>query len=70
MVSVLYAAQWFLTVFSCPFPPSFACRVIDIMLVERGDGILQRTAMAVMAECASDLMELDDFEDIITLLKV
>lgn len=40
------------------------------MLVERSDAILQRTAMAVMAECASDLMELDDFEDIITLLKV
>ena len=26
VVPVLFASQWFLTAFSCPFPVSFACR--------------------------------------------
>ena len=34
MVPVLYASQWFLTVFSCPFPSAFACRIIDVILAE------------------------------------
>lgn len=70
VVSVLFAAQWFLTAFSCPFPPAFSSRVIDIMLVEDSDAIMQRAALAVMAECAADLMQLDDFEEIITFLKM
>lgn len=30
--SVLYASQWFMTLFSTPFPSHFSARVIDIML--------------------------------------
>ena len=69
-VPVLYASQWFLTIFSCPFPATFSCRVIDVMLTENSANILLRAALAVLAECEEDLMKLDDFEDLITYLKV
>eukprot|EP00873_Tetraselmis_striata_P025428 jgi/Tetstr1/445692/TSEL_003495.t1 len=67
---MLYASQWFLTAFACPFPTTFASRVIDVMLAEHQGGMLMRVALAVMAECEAEIVELDDFEDIITHLKV
>jgi hypothetical protein len=30
--SVLYASQWVMTAFACPFPASFAARIIDVLL--------------------------------------
>lgn len=66
---MLYASQWFLTAFACPFPTTFASRVIDVMLAEHQGGMLMRVALAVMAECEAEIVELDDFEDIITHLK-
>ena len=67
---VLYASQWFLTIYSCPFPATFACRVIDVMLTEHSSNVLMRAALAVLAECEDDLLQLHDFEDLITYLKV
>ena len=40
VVPVLYASQWFLTAFSCPFPSAFACRIIDVMMAEGNTEIL------------------------------
>ncbi|GMH41766.1 hypothetical protein BSKO_09676 [Bryopsis sp. KO-2023] len=68
--AVLYASQWLMTAFACPFPPSFVARVIDIMLIENNDGCMQRAAFAVLAECEEEILALDDFEDILTYLKV
>ena len=67
---MLYASQWFLTIFSCPFPATFACRVIDVMLTEHSSNIMLRAALAVLAECAADLLQLHDFEALIPYLKV
>lgn len=67
---MLYASQWFLTIFSCPFPATLACRVIDVMLTEHSPNIMLRVALAVLAECEDDLLQLHDFEDLITYLKV
>ena len=67
---VLYASQWFLTAFSCPFSAAFSARVIDVMLTENCPDIMLRTALVVLAECQEDLLQLADFEDIITFLKV
>ena len=67
---MLYASQWFLTCFSCPFPAKFACRVIDVLLQEAQPHVLLRVALAVVAECEADILQLHDFEDIITFLKV
>lgn len=36
VVPVLFASQWLLTCFSCPFPVGFACRLVDVMLQARG----------------------------------
>lgn len=70
MIPVLFASQWFLTAFACPFPVSFACRVIDGLLAENGSEVLLRVGLAIMAECEADLLLRDDFEDLLTFLKV
>jgi len=67
---MLYASQWFLTAFACPFPTTFAARLIDVMLAEQNGVMLMRTALAVMAECEVEIVSLNDFEDIINHLKV
>ena len=56
MVPVLYASQWFLTAFSCPFPVSFACRLLDATLLANGDGVMLKAALAILAECEGDLL--------------
>ena len=70
VVPVLYASTWLLTAFACPFPPAFSGRVIDVMLTEGRTHVLLRAALAVMLSCAEDLLALDDFEALITHLKV
>jgi hypothetical protein len=35
VVPVLFASQWLLTCYSCPFPVGFACRLVDVMLQAR-----------------------------------
>lgn len=70
VVPVLYASQWLLTCFSCPFPVNMSCRLIDIMLLENSDAILLRCAMCILAECEAELLMQDDFEELLTYLKV
>ncbi|KAG7673898.1 hypothetical protein KSW81_007078 [Nannochloris sp. 'desiccata'] len=69
-VPVLYASQWFLSTFACPFPVGFACRLIDVMLAENSDAVLMRVALAIMAECEAELLMQEDFEELLTYLKV
>lgn len=69
-VPVLYATQWLLSMFSCPFPVPFCARLIDIMLLQGNDNIMLRTAISVMAEFESELLIQDDFEALLTYLKV
>ena len=61
VVPVLYASQWFLSAFTCPFPVGFACRLVDVMLVENSDAVLMRAALAVMAESEPELLMQEDF---------
>jgi hypothetical protein len=37
---VLYASQWFLTLFACPFPSAFCARIIDIIMFTGSTDIL------------------------------
>ncbi|KAI8114040.1 hypothetical protein M9434_002166 [Picochlorum sp. BPE23] len=67
---VLYASQWFLSLFSCPFPVPFCARIIDIMLLEGSDAIILRTAIAIMGECEAELMMQENFEELLMYLKV
>lgn len=66
----LYAAQWVLTAFACPFPAPFAARVLDALLTERRAAPLIRVALAVAAECEPDLAAARDFESAVAVLKV
>lgn len=70
VVPVLYASQWFLTAFSCPFPTVFSCRVVDVMLTENCGHAMLRVGLAVIKACSGALLELHDFEDLVTHLKV
>jgi len=70
VVPVLYASQWLLTCFSCPFPINFSCQLVDVMLMENSDAVLLRCALCVLAECESELIMQDDFEEMLTYLKV
>lgn len=69
-MSVLYASQWFLSLFSCPFPVPFCSRLLDVIFLEGGDNILQRVSISIMAEFEAELMMQDDFEELLTYLKV
>ena len=68
-VPVLYASQWLLTCFACPFSAPVACRVIDALLIENRPHCLLRVALALLAELEADLLALDDFEELITFIK-
>eukprot|EP00775_Hariotina_reticulata_P010660 gene10660-10819_t len=68
--ALLYAAQWLMTTYSCPFPVHVAARVLDVLLQSDSDAILPRLGLAVMKELQQHLLELDDFEALITYLKV
>lgn len=67
---VLYASQWFLTLFACPFPSAFCARIIDIIMFTGSTDILLQTALAVVMECELELLEMTEFEDLLTHLKV
>jgi len=66
---VLYASQWLLTCFACPFSSAVACRVIDALLIENRPHCLLRVALALLAELEPELLALDDFEELITCIK-
>jgi len=68
--ALLYAAQWLMTTYSCPFPVHVAARVLDVLLQSDSDAILPRLGLEVMRELQPHLLELDDFEALITYLKV
>lgn len=67
---VLYASQWFLTAFACPFNIDFVCRLLDVLFLEGSDKFMIRAAFAVLAEIGEDLLAMSDFEDILTHIKV
>jgi hypothetical protein len=64
--ALLYAAQWLMTTYSCPFPVHVAARVLDVLLQSGSDTILPRLGLEVMRELQPHLLELDDFEALIT----
>lgn len=47
-----------------------SARAVPAAPAEGDDTIMLRTALTIMAECEADLFMLDDFEELITYLKV
>lgn len=70
VAAVLYASQWYLTSFACPFNENFAARVLDMIIVEQSSTPLVKLAFAVLTELGEGLLELDNLEDILTAIKV
>lgn len=68
--AVLYASQWILTCFSCPFAEAFAARVVDMMMTQNSSKPLLRVAFAVLAELGPELLQQDNLEDILIQIKV
>ncbi|KAI8462415.1 MAG: rab-GTPase-TBC domain-containing protein [Monoraphidium minutum] len=67
---VLYASQWFMTLFASPFPLHFGGRILDVLLQGRDGAVLPRVGLALMEALQGELLALDDFEAIITAVKV
>ncbi len=59
-----------MTLYASPFPLQFSGRVLDVLLQSRSDGVLVRVALALLEALQSELLALDDFEAIITSVKV
>jgi len=69
---VLYAAQMLMTWFASPFPFQFGGRVLDLLLQSGGHGcnLLLRVALSLLEALQTELLSLDDFESLITTIKV
>lgn len=64
----LYAAPWILTVFSSHFPLGFVARVFDLLFLESFD-VIFRCAIALLEVHKEQLLQRDNFEDIMNYLK-
>ncbi|XP_062553983.1 TBC1 domain family member 1 isoform X2 [Armigeres subalbatus] len=64
----LYAAPWILTVFSSHFPLGFVARVFDLLFLESFD-VIFRCAIALLDVHKEQLLQRDNFEDIMNYLK-
>ncbi|XP_055633697.1 TBC1 domain family member 1 isoform X2 [Toxorhynchites rutilus septentrionalis] len=64
----LYAAPWILTVFSSHFPLGFVARVFDLLFLESFD-VIFRCAIALLEVHKDQLLQRDNFEDIMNYLK-
>eukprot|EP00873_Tetraselmis_striata_P007410 jgi/Tetstr1/427674/TSEL_017799.t1 len=69
VLTALYASAWFLTLFASEMPLSFVGRMLDVLLSASDDSVLMKVALRIMAELQPRLLELQDMESIITLIK-
>ena len=58
----LYAAPWFLTLFTALFPLNFSLRIFDLVMVH-GMVIIFRVALILMAYCTDDIITCESFEE-------
>ena len=70
--AALYAAQWLLTSFAAPFPPAFAARMLDAVLIEGSINPLLRVSVAATKACEAKLMATPrgDFEAAVGVVKL
>lgn len=65
---VLFASQWFLTLFSYNFPLCFVFRVWDVALVEGWSETVLRIALALLHHDQKEILSCDNFEDLVRCL--
>ncbi|XP_057191786.1 TBC1 domain family member 4 isoform X2 [Triplophysa rosa] len=64
----LYAAPWFLTLFSSQFPLGFVARIFDLLFVQGTDAIF-KVALCLLSSHEGEILECDGFESIVDYLK-
>ncbi|XP_031840670.1 PTB_TBC1D1_like and TBC domain-containing protein plx isoform X2 [Nomia melanderi] len=64
----LYAAPWLMTLFASRFPLGFVTRVFDLLFLENID-VLFRVSMALLEEHQDQLLQCENFEEIMEYLK-
>ena len=64
---MLYATQWFMTIFSTNLPLELTLRIWDIFFIE-GQKILFRIGLAIMKINEKELMKAD-FEKVSSIIK-
>ncbi|ORX86798.1 RabGAP/TBC, partial [Basidiobolus meristosporus CBS 931.73] len=64
----MYSTQWFLTIFGSCFPLQLVQRIYDVMFIDGVDVTLLRVALALLKRNEARILQLNQFEDIITVL--
>ncbi|TID24250.1 gtpase activating protein [Venturia nashicola] len=65
---ILYATQWFLTLFAYRFPLPLAIRIYDLILSE-GLGAILKFALVLMQQNSAALLQMQDMSQLTTFLK-
>ncbi|KAI5287482.1 GTPase-activating protein, partial [Ascosphaera aggregata] len=66
---ILYATQWFLTLFAYRFPLQLVLRIYDLIFEEGVESTILRFSVAIMMRNANTLLGMNDMSSLTTFLK-
>jgi len=66
---MMYASQWFLTLFSYSFNVELVFRIVDMILVEGPISVLLRFALVVLKRHEDELLDIEKFDSLMNFLK-
>lgn len=69
VLPTLYAAPWFLTIFSSQFPIGFAVRILDLIMLHGFELVLVPIALTLILDNKQQLLQCNGLESIMTCFK-
>jgi len=66
---MMYASQWFLTLFSYSFNVDLVFRILDMILVEGPISVLLRFALVILKRYEDELLSIEKFDSLMNFLK-
>jgi hypothetical protein len=66
---MMYASQWFLTLFSYSFNVDLVFRIVDMILVEGPISVLLRFALVILKRHEDELLSIEKFDSLMDFLK-
>jgi hypothetical protein len=66
---MMYASQWFLTLFSYSFNVDLVFRIVDMILVEGPISVLLRFALVMLKRYEDELLSIEKFDSLMDFLK-
>jgi len=66
---MMYASQWFLTLFSYSFNVELVFRIVDMILVEGPISVLLRFALVILKRHEDELLDIEKFDSLMNFLK-